>query len=144
MSLQTYHDLKKMLCKELDEMTYNGNGRIKNREDLEIIDLLTHSIKSVETVIAMNESENYDSKSGYTMPTHVRRMFDGNTSGLGRSGAQRRDSMGRYSRESSESRDDGYSRHGDMMENLYELMNRARDEHTKMKFQRFIEDLEES
>ena len=54
MSMQIYYDIKKMLCEELDKMA--DKGRIANREDLSIIDALTHSIKSVETIIAMNES----------------------------------------------------------------------------------------
>lgn len=146
MSMQTYHDLKKMLCKELDEMTYKANGRIQNKEDLEIIDLLTHSIKSVETVMAMNESQQ-SGESGFNMPFYPRNSFEGsNRSRLsGRSNAQRRDAMGRFSGESyesRESRDGGYSR-GGMMEDLNELMMRAKDKETRMKFQRFIEDLEE-
>lgn len=124
MSIQCYRDLKKMLCKELDEMTYNGNGRINTKEDLEIIDLLTHSIKSIDTVIAMSESQ-YRGESGFKMPNYVRNSFGGLSS------APRRDSMGRYSRDT------------DMMADLHELMSRAKDEHTRMKFQRFIEDLEE-
>ena len=123
MSLQVYHDLKKMLCKELEEMTYNGNGRIASKSDLEVIDMLTHSIKSVDTVIAMSESE-YHGHSGYKMPNYVRNTFGGLSS------APRRDSMGRYSRD------------GDMIAELHELMERAKDDHTRMKFQRFIEDLE--
>ena len=125
MSMQTYHDLKKMLCKELDEMTYNTNGRIASKEDLEIIDMLTHSIKSLDTVIAMSESK-YHGESGYKMPNYVRNSFGGLSS------APKRDSMGRYSRDN------------DMMADLHELMSRAKDDHTRMKFQRFIEDLEES
>ena len=111
MSSNVYHEIKKMLCTELDEMA--DRGRIKGREDLEIIDLLTHSIKSVETIIAM-EDAGYSGRSGHYL-------------------SGKRDSMGRYSRD---------SEHEAMMNDLHSLMRSAKDEHTRMKFQRFIDDLE--
>jgi hypothetical protein len=58
----------------------------------------------------------------------------------GRSGARRRDAMGRYSRENR-----GYSRadaREDMIEDLRELMNEAPDETTKKHYQKFIRELE--
>lgn len=58
----------------------------------------------------------------------------------GRSGARRRDAMGRYSRENR-----GYSRtdaREDMIEDLRELMNEATDETTKKHYQKFIRELE--
>ena len=122
MNMQTYHDLKKMLCKELDEMT--RNGVIRDEHDLEIIDKLTHSIKSVETIIAMNEAYG---ESGAYPPSHVRYSHHNLAD---RSGAPRRDSMGRYSRDA------------DMIAELHELMATAKDDHTRAKFQRFIDDLE--
>lgn len=148
MGLQMFYDLKKMLCKELDELTYKAkDGRIESEHDLETIDKLTHSIKSVETVIAMKEAQE-EGESGYTMPVYMgdRRFVDGRMSNRmsrrgGRSNTQRRDSMGRYSRDEMR----GYSGHTeeDMIEELRDLMMDAKDDHTRMKFQRFIEDLEE-
>lgn len=157
MSMQTYYDLKKMLCKELDEMTYKGNGRIDNIEDLKIIDMLTHSIKSLETVIAMAEAQ-YSGESGhYPMPMmgNWNRSFEnggmsnrnGGGGGSGRSNAQRRNAMGQFSRGGSfggnsmrRSRDDAEA---EMIEELRGLMESAQDNETRMKFQRFIMDLEE-
>jgi hypothetical protein len=58
----------------------------------------------------------------------------------GRSGARRRDAMGRYSRENR-----GYSRadaREDMIEDLRELMNEATDEAAKKHYQKFIRELE--
>lgn len=58
----------------------------------------------------------------------------------GRSGARRRDAIGRYSRENR-----GYSRadaREDMIEDLRELMNEAPDEATKKHYQKFIRELE--
>jgi hypothetical protein len=146
MSMQTYYDLKKTICKELDEMTYKGKGRIDNIEDLKIIDMLTHSLKSLETVIAMNEAQ-YGGTSGHypTMGNWNRSFEDGGMSNhsMGLSNAQRRNAMGQFSRDDrgrsmARSRDEA-----EMLDGLYGLMNNAKDEETRMKFQRFIIDLEE-
>lgn len=123
MSKHIYREIKEMLCEELEAMTKNGT--IRTKEDLDIIDKLTHSIKSVETIIAMNETYG---ESG-ACPSQVRYGYH---TLADRSNAPRRDSMGRYSRDS------------DMIAELHELMERAKDEHTRKKFQRFIDDLEEA
>jgi hypothetical protein len=81
------------------------------------------------------ESEMYPYMGGY------RSYEDGmRDSRRGRSGARRRDAMGRYSRENR-----GYSRadaREDMIEDLRELMNEAPDETTKKHYQKFIRELE--
>lgn len=123
MSKHVYHEIKEMLCEELEAMTKNGT--IRTKEDLDIIDKLTHSIKSVETIIAMNETYG---ESGDYSPAHIRY---GRSNLADRSYAPRRDSMGRFSRDS------------DMIAELHELMAHAKDDHTRAKFQRFIDDLEE-
>ena len=144
MGMQTYYDLKKMLCKELDDITYRSkNGRIENEHDLDIIDKLTHSIKSLETVIAMKEAQD-EGESGYTMPHYMgdRRFVDRSN----RDDDRMSNRMGRRGRSNMRrSNTDGYSRHteDEMIEDLRDLMAEAKDEHTRMKFQRFIEDLEE-
>lgn len=120
MSLKTYHDLKDMLCEELDEITRKGE---LTAGSLDTVDKLTHSIKSLETIIAMNEAQ--DGESGY-YPY------------MGRS--YRRDMRGRYSRENR-----GYSRddsRDSMIHELREIMQDAPDEHTKKRFQSFIRELE--
>jgi hypothetical protein len=81
------------------------------------------------------ESEMYPYMGGY------RSYDDGmRDSRRGRSGARRRDAIGRYSRENR-----GYSRtdaREDMIEDLRELMNEAPDEATKKHYQKFIRELE--
>jgi hypothetical protein len=139
MGLQTYYDIKKMLCKELDEE--RDKGRINDIGDLKTIDLITHSLKSITTIIAMEENE-YEGKSGhYPMPPYI---YGHNSFDDGMSSAQRRNAMGQYSRGDSY---DSYamrrSRDNGMAEELRELMGRAKDEETRMKFKRFIMDLEE-
>lgn len=81
------YDLKDMLCKELKE--YAKKGEL-SAGSLETIDKLTHSLKSVVTIMAM-EDGGYSRDDGY-------------------SGARRRDSMGRYADGGSYERyNDGYS-----------------------------------
>lgn len=124
MSIQTYHDLKDMLCRELDDITRKGE---LTAGSLDTVDKLTHSIKSLETIIAMNQAN--DGESGYY--PYMRG---------GRSNAQRRDTMGRFSRENR-----GYSRadaRADMVADLHEMMQDAPDEQTRKKFQRFISEIE--
>ena len=75
--MDKYEELKKMLCKELEE--FEKKGKL-SAGDLETVDKLTHAIKSLVTIMAMEESK--ASGDGY--------------SGYGRSGARGRDSMGRF------------------------------------------------
>lgn len=121
MSMKTYHDLKDMLCEELDEITRKGE---LTAGSLDTVDKLTHSIKSLETIIAMNEAQ--DGESGYY--PYMGRSY------------QRRDMRGRYSRENR-----GYSRddaRDSMIHELREIMQDSPDEHTKKRFQSFIRELE--
>lgn len=126
MSLKTYHDLKEMLCEELDEITRKGE---LTAGSLDTVDKLTHSIKSLEAIIAMNEAAERGESEYY--PHWMRSYENDRTARRGRSYAQRRDAMGRYSRD-----DDG------MIEELRELMQNAPDEHTRKRFQSFIRELE--
>ena len=73
-------DLKWMLCDELDEIT--KQGKINSREELDVVDKLTHSIKSIDTIIAMEDA-------GYSN--------DNYSYARGRGRNARRDNMGRYS-----------------------------------------------
>ena len=111
MNTQMYHDLKDMLCDELEKITRKGE---LTAGSLETIDKLTHSIKSIETIIAMHES-GYSSK--YPHYEH----------------SEKRDRMGRYSRD--DARDS-------MIHELRDMMHDAPDEHTKKRFQNFIRELE--
>lgn len=71
--MDLYYDLKRKLCKELEEVARRQELSVG---DLELVDKLTHSIKSLVTIMAMEDS--------------------GNSYNEGYSGVRRRDSMGRY------------------------------------------------
>ena len=110
------YELKETLCKELEN--YGRKGKL-SAGDLDVVDKLTHTIKNLDKII-----ENYgDDYSG------------------------RRDSRGRYAREYSREpmRDYSntrYSRHGNMVSELKELMEDAPDERTRMEFENFIRKME--
>lgn len=50
---KSIYDLREMLCEELENMTERGS---LSGEKLKVIDMLTHSIKSIDTIIAMENS----------------------------------------------------------------------------------------
>ena len=85
--MNAYYDLKDMLCDELQEFAKKGE---LSAGDLEAVDKLTHSIKSLVTIIAMedggysNDGYDHGSSYGYDRGYSGRRYAN-------------RDSMGRYS-----------------------------------------------
>jgi len=124
-------DLKEMLCKELEGIVKKGE---LTAGSLDAIDKLTHSIKSVVTVMAMEEGgySNDGSYEGRGSYDGSYRSYDGGSYRRGRSMT-----TGRYvSRDAGYSRE--YSREGGMREKLEELMDQAPDEHTRQELQRLI------
>lgn len=155
------------LCETIKEEIGEANKKIKNAGgklsagDVEYIDKLTHSLKSIKAVMAMMEDEDEDEYSGrmsyargrggrsyrggsYRGSSYDDGMMTGGEGGSyardnrGRGSNARRDSMGRYS-----SRMDGYSRHGDVVESLREVMEEAPDDRTRTEIQRLIEKMEQ-
>lgn len=121
-------ELKEMLCDELEEIT--SKGQI-SAGDLDAIDKLTHSIKSIETIMAMGEYSHDGSYEGSSYNSYAR---DG----------RMRDSMGRYSRRGYSRRNyrDGYSygKEG-IREELEDLMNEAGTEREKQAIRMAIEQM---
>lgn len=139
------------LCETVSKEIHESNEKIRaaggklSAGDVDYIDKLTHTMKSIKTTIAMAEADD-NGESGYYPYMGGYRSFE-NGGGMrgGRSNAQRRDSRGRYSREYRESRRGGYSRDEarmDFIDDVRDLMRDAPDEHTRMKFQRFIDEIE--
>lgn len=120
------------VCERLSDELANANRRIEkndklNISDIEYLDKLTHAIKSIKTVIAMEEAYGEGEHSrGY--PYHD---YDGNSYARGRTGNVRRDNMGRYSR-------DGKN----MVHEMRDLMNMTTDERTKREIQRMLDEME--
>ena len=145
--LDTLYDICDVVSQKLERYNekLSKNGGEMSASDLEIIDKLTHTLKSVKTTIAMIEAEDkgysgtyWDGKQYYDGQQSMDGMSTRSQSGArGRGPRAKRDSMGRYSR-------DGYSREDakeDMMNELYELMENAPDDHTRKKLERFISEL---
>lgn len=133
------YELKDMLMKELEE--YGAKGELSSGT-LDVVDKLTHTLKNLCKIIDEYDeggsSRWYPMEGGgnrsYQNEGSYRRSYRGSYA-RGRGNA-RRDSMGRYSGER------GYSRDGDMVEELRELMNEAPDDRTRQEFQRFISKIE--
>lgn len=129
--MHDYEKLKEMLCDELEQITRKGE---LTAGSLDTVDKLTHAIKSIVTIMAMDDEyeDGYSRTDGDHMTSGRRYSY------AGRGRGARRDSMGRYSR-------GGYSyddARDDMVKELRELMNDAPDEQTKKEFQRFISKME--
>lgn len=118
-------DVREMLCDELDRF---GEQKELSAGSLDTIDKLSHAIKSIDTIMAMENS-------GYSkdyMPSYGDRSY----------AMQRRDSRGRYSRNSY--RDNrGYSYDDGIVDQLHEIMESATDQHTRKVIQDAIKKIGE-
>ncbi len=144
--MKAMEDLREMLCKELEEITMKGG---LTAGDLDAVDKLTHSIKSIDTIMAMEESYSaggYNAggynRSGYNNGGYSNGNYGGNYnrgySARGRGGNARRDSRGRYAR--GMYRDGGKSH---MVQMLQEMMEDAPDEKTRMAIESAISQMEQ-
>ena len=111
------HELREMLMEELNKCASKGE---LSAGSLDIVDKLTHAVKSIDTILAMEES-------GYSR--------DDYSYARGRGRYAKRDSMGRYSGEG------GYSRDGDFREMLEEAMDNAPNEQVRTKLQRIMSEM---
>lgn len=131
-------DLKEMLCDELDKIASKGE---LTAGTLDTVQKLTHSLKSVETIMAMEGyGDSYDDWS-YEDGSYER----GGNRGGGRSNRRGRDSMGRYTSRS-------YARNGrsrrmysgdDMEQKITELMNEVDDPKVRQALQKALDKMEE-
>ena len=124
------YELKDKLCKELKK--YSGEEVTTNT--LEVVDKLSHAIKNIDKIIDKYEEEEgasygYNSYDGSYRGG--RRGYNNNSYARGRGRNAKRDSMGRYSSE-------GYSRHGDMVETLREMMMEAPNDEIRREYEKII------
>ena len=131
--MQKLYMLEEKLCKELEELS----GKELSKSNLEVIDLLTHAMKSLATYMAMKgASESGGSYNSYGMGSYDNRSFRSYNGGsyengsydrgsYNGAGSYDRDSMGRYSNEQYSR--EGYSRgeNDQFKQQLHELMAQA-------------------
>lgn len=138
-----FEDLEE-LCTTLGKKLQEANDRIRksggdlSEGDMAYVDKLTHSIKSLKTVMAMLEGSSHDGSyyggSGdYGNNSGRYSRYSGNYSNdRGRGRYAERDSMGRYSGSGAE----------EMVTQLRELMHEAPDEQIRRDFERLISKIE--
>lgn len=123
------------LCETISDEIEESNEKIRmaggklTAGDVDYIDKLTHTLKSLKTTIAMEEAGDeysYDDSG---------RMGGSFARGNGR-GRARRDSMGRYSRER------GYSRADGVKEMLKEAMGEAETEREREAIRKALKEME--
>lgn len=130
-------DLKEMLCDELDKIASKGE---LTAGSLDTVQKLTHSLKSIETIMAMEGyGDSYDDMS------YDGSYERGGNRGGGRSNRRGRDSMGRYTSRS-------YARNGrsrrmysgdDIEGRIEELMNEVDEPKVRQALQKALEKMEE-
>ena len=125
------YELKEKLCKELKK--YSSEEITSN--SLDVIDKLAHATKNVDKIIEKYEEEEGASY-GYNYNSYGRgRSYNNGSYGRGRGRNAKRDNMGRYS-------NDGYSRHGDTVEQLREMMMDAPNEEIRREYEKVINRIE--
>lgn len=149
-NLDTLYELCETVSHELDIANdkINRAGGELSAGDLEYLDKLTHTMKSIKTTIAMIEAEENGYSGRYWDGRYYRdgapdmdgvsNREGGSSYARGRGSNAKRDSMGRYSSRRGYSRDDARE---DFLEDVEELLEKAPDEHTKKKFERFIAEM---
>lgn len=125
--------LKEMLCDELDQ--YAKKGEL-TAGSLDIVDKLSHALKSITTIMAMEDADGEYSGTYRMYPRYMRdRDGMGGQTERGSSYARKRDSRGRYSRDYSGAMDE-------MVDQLREMMDSAPDQSTRQDIQRLIKKFE--
>lgn len=132
--LDTLYDLCETVSKELESANekINGAGGELSAGDLEYLDKLTHTMKSLKTTIAMIESENEGYSGRYYYGDNMSMENRNGRGNYARRNSYANRSRGRYSRDDSRE---------DFMGEIEELMEKAPDEHTRRKFERFLSEM---
>lgn len=118
--------IKDNICRELDKMSNMDN---LNSASLDALDKLTHTLKSIETINAMEQKYSNDySRDGYSGDYSY---------------ARNRDSLGRYSRDGYSGRmyRDGYSGHSDIKSKLEDMKRTAQNDHERQMIEEWMHNL---
>lgn len=133
--------LRDMLNTELDNVVANSQGNIP----LDVVDKITHSLKSIETIIAMKEG----SSAKYNYNNYNNSYTDGgnsygNQSYGGYMPASYANAGRNYNNRYNNYRMNRSYGNGkeEMMNELHEMMNEAKSEQEKQAFQQFINQMQ--
>jgi len=156
--LDELYETCEYLERDLAEMNKKiaASGGKLNTDTLKYLEMLTHSIKSVETTISMAEAKmngysdrrdnrSYDGRS-YDGNFYDGMSMDGNSYGgnsytRGRVSNAKHSNIGHYSPERGYSRDDAKK---DMMKQLSDIMQNAPDERTRSELANFMNSFDRS
>lgn len=145
--IKTLHELCETISRELEdanEKIRKAGGKV-SAGDVDYIDKLTHTLKSIKTTIAMMESEEESDYSNHYWPMYGRSYAEGRNHGgssyaRGGRGGRNNNPTGRnqYSRTS------GYSYAGGMEDLLAEMRDMMDDlpEEKRREVQRFVDKME--
>ena len=124
--MKAIHEIREMICDELDKIAEHGE---LTAGSLDTVDKLTHSLKSIDTIVAMDGGEySHDNRPYYDSGNSYAR--------------RKRDSMGRYSRDGMRG---GYSRESSkeyMISELEEMLSDTNNEKMKSAIRKCINELE--
>ena len=135
-------ELKDMLCDELEKITKQGKI---TTGILDTIDKLTHSIKSIETIIAMDE-EGYSNRMGRSSRGSYEGSYARDRRGRNSNGSYDDMSYGSYRMRNDGGRDQRYSYRGysrDLKEDLEDLMYEVGSEKEKRMIEKWIKQLDD-
>lgn len=138
------HFDKLMSLVENEIEAINRNGKFKSREEIDSVYKLVDIAKDIECMNRWEEEmdgESYDDGMSYERGGRSYR-YDGGSYARGRRNT-RRDSMGRYSRESYRGGSYGYSRDGkeEYKEQLRDMMEDAPSEEVRQSIKRMIDNM---
>lgn len=144
--MKDLHELCETISREIadaNEKVRAAGGKM-SAGDVDYIDKLTHTLKSIKATIAMMDDEEgeYSSRAypggmgGSYRYSRMGGSYRGGSYARGRGGNARRDNMGRYS-------SNGYSRDDGMADELREMMEDAPNETIKRDIQRIVEKIEQ-
>ena len=128
--LKVVYEMKETVGQKLAQANkkIKANGGEIGNDDMEMVDELTHSLKSLITACAMLEAE--ENGGGYS------ERYSGGYSGMPMWNPGI--TYGYAGRESRE----GYSRAGDMTDQLRQMMDEAPDEMTRMEIKKLMDRME--
>lgn len=127
------------------------NGKFRSREEIDSVGKLVDIVKDIHCIWEYEDGEESEYSGAYMYDRGMSRMNrggsynDGGSYARGRGRNARRDSLGRYSRNSYRSGMNGYSRaeKNEYIESLRDMADNAPDDQTKQSIMRMISQIEQ-